>query len=259
MFYARHLNQRRALFGVFERVGEQRPAIWEQRLTSPEIVDGIPGAIEGANDRLITDLVGYRIEGGVSLPNLWVKTDEGWISLPLPIERFTASGGALDINDERIACGYIDVQIHERPNRLPCAWRLEDSENPELVLLPLPTTVVNAAAVAIDHAGTIVGYYETADSKTRACLWEPTESSFAFVDLDTSGVARGINNFGQIVGGSDVTSYLWQCGERFNIAEIKGAPDTSRALGILQTGDVILMDPEEGENTILRPVTALGL
>ncbi len=256
-FYARHLNQRRAFFGAVERGGQQRPAIWEQRQTSPEEVDDSPGAVEGANDRLIADLVGYRTENGRPMPNLWMKTDEGWRSHSLPVERFAVSGSALDINDERIACGCIDVQIHERPNRLACAWSLEDSDDPDLMLLPLPTEAVNAAAVAINNAGTIVGYYETADSISRACLWAPTDTSFEFVDLYTSGVARGINNFGQIVGGSDVTSYLWQCGQRYGIAEIKGGPDRSRALGIMSTGEVILSDPAEG-GTILMPDTTLA-
>lgn len=255
-FHARHLNQRRALFGVLESGGKQRPAIWDQRQTSPEVVDDGPGAVEGANDRMNSDLVGYRIENGMSLPNVWLRTGDRWTSLPLPVERLTASGRALDINDRRIACGYIDVQIHDRPNRFPCAWRHNEAGDPELILLPLPTTTVSAAAVSINRAGTFVGYYEPADGNSRACLWEPTESSFTFVDLDTSGVARGINDFGQIVGGSDVTSHLWQCGERHDIAKIKGGPSSSRAIGILYTGEVILGDSEEGA-TILKPMTAL--
>ena len=65
----------------------------------------------------------------------------------------------------------------------------------ELILLPLPTTAVNAAAIAINNAGTIVGYYETAGSKPIACPWEPTGASFEFVDLGTSGVARRHQQF----------------------------------------------------------------
>lgn len=257
-FYARHLNQRRAFFGGFERAGQQRPAIWEQRQTLPEEVDDNPGAVEGANDRLIADLVGYRTENGRPLPSLWVRTNDVWRSFYLPVERFTVSGKALDINNERIACGHIDVQIHDRPNRLACAWRLENPELLDLILLPLPSDAVNAAAVAINTLGTIVGYYETADSKSRACLWEATESSFNFVDLETFGVARSINDFGQIVGGSDLKSYLWQCGERYDIAEINGAPNRSRALGITFSAEIILITPE-GETSILTSNTQLKL
>ncbi|MEZ5330388.1 MAG: hypothetical protein R3F19_35520, partial [Verrucomicrobiales bacterium] len=121
-------------------------------------------------------------------------------------------------------------QLHDLPNRVPCAWRLENASDPQLILLPLPTDAVNAAAVAINNAGTIVGYYETADLNSRACLWEGTESGFEFTNLETFGVARGINHFGQIVGGSDLTSYLWQSGVRHDIAAIKGGPGSSRAL-----------------------------
>jgi probable HAF family extracellular repeat protein len=256
-FRARHLNQRRALFGVFENGNGQRPAIWEQRRNGPEAVDDDQGTIEGGNDRIASDLVGYRIENGMSLPNLWLKAEDEWTSHPLPVQRLTTSGRALDINDARIACGYLDLQIHDRPNRLACAWKVDEGDDSELILLPVPPTAVNAAAIAINNAGTIVGYNETADSKPTACLWVPTGASFEFVDLDTSGVARGINNFGQIVGGSDITSYLWQCGERYDIAEIKGGRQRSRALGIMYTGEVILRDPVEGR-MILKPATTLA-
>ena len=164
---------------------------------------------------------------------------------------------ALDINDRRTACGFIDVQLHDLPNKVPCAWRLADATDPPLILLPLPTDAVNAAAVAINNAGTIVGYYEPADLRSRACVWEETESGFEFKNLETFGVARGINNFGQIVGGSDRTSYLWQDGERHDIAEIKGGPERSRVLGILFTGELILRDSHQ-RATILQPRTALN-
>ncbi|MEZ5330385.1 MAG: hypothetical protein R3F19_35505 [Verrucomicrobiales bacterium] len=256
-FRARHLNQRRILMGIVQDGSEGRPAIWKQRETSPEIVDENLGSLEGANDRLIPDLVGFRIEYGRPLPTAWSSTGEGWQSHPLPVERLTIAGRALDINDRRIACGYIDVQLHDLPNRVPCVWRLADATDPQLVLLPLPTDAMNAAAVAINNAGTIVGYYEPADLKSRACLWEESDSGFEFVNLETFGVARGINHFGQIVGGSDLTSYLWQGGERHDIAAIRGGPGNSRALGIMYTGEMILTNPADANLTILKPITTM--
>lgn len=255
-FRARHLNQRRVLMGVVWDGSEARPAIWKQRETSPEVVDENLGMLEGANDRLIPDLVGYRIEYGRHLPTVWLRSGDGWESHPLPVERLTIAGRALDINDRRTVCGFIDVQLRDLPNKVPCAWRLADDTDPQLVLLPLPTDAVNAAAVAINNSGTIVGYYELADLKSRACLWEESDSGFEFVNLETFGVARGINHFGQIVGGSDLTSYLWKSGERHDIAEIKGGLKSSRALGIMYTGESILRDSGGGA-TLQKPRTAL--
>ena len=126
--------------------------------------------------------------------------------------------------------------------------------------MPVPDSTISASALAMNNRGVIVGYYNTVEGTTLACKWEPSDRGHSFVDLKTSGVARGINVIDQIVGGSDKSSYVWQCGERHDLSAVNGFSESGalRVLAIGYLGD-ILATGVDGQKQLLTPVTALGL
>jgi probable HAF family extracellular repeat protein len=81
----------------------------------------------------------------------------------------------------------------------------------------------------------IAGYSCDEDENVRACVWKGGTPS----DLGTFGgddsIARGINNFGQVVGEADVESgdyhaFLWQDGKMQDLGTFGG--ESSKALGV---------------------------
>ncbi len=257
---ARHMNQRKVLLGSLRATdGIRRPAFWNQNADGPTVVDEAKGQIEGANDRLQMDLVGYRVERGINRPVIWQRRAAQWQATMLPCERTAIGGRALDINDSGIVCGDQEILGEQQSHRLPCLWQASDSGHyQDPMVLPVPHDAVGGAAIAINDSGTVAGYYKDADDRSVACCWQPEGSAYRLIDLGTFGVVRGINQAGLMVGGSDVTAYLWQSGKRFDLAEIEGAPKQSRALGILSTGDVLVKTTDR-RTLLLSPVTALEL
>ncbi|MCB1100260.1 MAG: hypothetical protein KDN22_32140 [Verrucomicrobiae bacterium] len=259
-FLARHLNERRIVFGNLVSTGNlSRPAQWRQRDSEPAIVSELPGGLEGANDNLRPDVVGFTIEEGGNRPYAWTAIENGWKPHKLPVEPFTINGKALDMNDRGEACGFVDVLVSKTTNRLPCFWQPEAGQYEAVVILPVPDSTISASALAMNNRGAIVGYYKTVEGTTRACKWEPSDRGHTFVDLQTSGVARGINAIGHIVGGSDRSSYIWQCGERHDLSAVNGFSESGalRVLAIGYLGD-ILATGVDGQKQLLTPVTALG-
>ena len=203
-FVARHMNATRTLFGhVIDGNGVSRPAKWRQRSFEPTLIGELRGGLEGANDNLTHDVVGYEIESGGARPCLWKLSEDGWQRHRLPVATFAGEGRALDINDNGEACGFVDVLISAEPNRLPCFWKPEAGAYSELTVLPVPESAFSGSALALNNRGMIVGYYEKEGGAAVACAWEPSDTGHVFVDLETAGVARGINAIDQIVGGTD--------------------------------------------------------
>ena len=260
-FIARHLNAKRSVFGYVRGTdGVSRPAEWAQRKVEPAIVGDLPGGLEGANDKLKYDVAGYVVGNSGTRPRVWTASEDGWKEHALPVEAFTIKGKAFDINDSREACGYVDVLVSKDSNRLPCFWMPNGDRCDELTILPVPEFTFSASALALNSRAVIVGYFKTAGGSARACMWEPGDGGYVFVDLETAGVARSINVIDQIVGGSNRSSYLWQCEERHDLSRIPSFAESGaqRVFGITYLGDLLARD-DEGEMQVLTPVSALGL
>ncbi len=67
--------------------------------------------------------------------------------------------------------------------------------------------------IAINIQGEVAGYSITENAESHGVLWSKPSGIFALPRLlptDTIGSANGINNLGQVVGGSGNTAVLWQ-------------------------------------------------
>jgi probable HAF family extracellular repeat protein len=94
---------------------------------------------------------------------------------------------------------------------------------------------IKSRAIAINNAGLIVGYSETSTGTVNPFLWSEEQGMINLVGLDGgTGWAFGINDIGQVVGGSHVEDtshvFLWD--------NQNGATDISGPLGL---GDDYLM------------------
>jgi len=108
----------------------------------------------------------------------------------------------------------------------------------------LPGGADNSVATSINNSGQVVGYSDA--SGNRAFLWQ----SGVMTDLGTlagefQSNAYGINDSGQVVGGSSVTigtggpAFLWQSGVMTNLGTLPGGGDYSDARGINNAGQVV--------------------
>ncbi len=254
MFRSKHLNQRRTLFGSIERSGKTLPALWKQRAENPLVLSEIEGFAMGANDHFVPEVVGATLEKGQTKPALWRKDGNGWKCITLPMMRFTTKGIAHDVNDEGVICGFIELLPTSKAARLPCVWHPgSDGTFAEAKLLPLPSDATGGGAVAINNLGVVTGFYLDAKERSVACYWKPSGSGFQIIDLETFGVARGINDINQIVGGSDVSAYLWQGEQRIDLSDIPGAPEQSRAMSISAWSDIMVEDPLR-RRVLLQPL-----
>lgn len=262
-FFAKHLNARRAIVGSLkhDQGRSMRPAIWRQRHAAPETLSEMAGGLEGANDNLAADVCGFLETGGGNRPFVWRALEGGWESQALPIVSFASGGRALDINDVGQVCGFVDTLTASEAMRLPCLWRALEDGTYEIEILPVPDHSSSAGALALNNRGVIVGWFKDEEGITSASFWEPmsSDAGYRFVDLKTAGVARGINAIDQMVGGSDKTSYLWQCGERHPLAEAFGMGPTggARVLSIGDLGDLIVQG-SDGQERLFAPITELG-
>ena len=162
-----------------------------------------------------------------------------WETIRLEIKPFTSSGSVLGINDRGLACGYLDLAIGAEPTRIPCVWSPGESgsyESPPMVL-PVPESALAGAALDLNIAGQVVGYYCESSVQRRACWWEI--DPLQFTDLQTEGVAVAINGIGTMAGFDDNGCFLWQGGQRVDLAELAEAESMVSVFGISAFGDLI--------------------
>ncbi len=256
IFVAKHINERRILSGAVRREIASHPAIWKQREAQPIRLSLLQGEALGSDNRFDIDVVGYEVVDGIERPTLWQSTETEWKRIHLPTKRLTVGGRAFDINNTGLICGYTEILHGGVSNRVPSLWKQDAEGNYQSHTLPVPENAIHAVAVAINRRGVVVGWFSDEDGNGRACYWEPgTEgASYQFVDLDTLGVARGINDLDQIVGGTDIDAYLWQSGKRIDLSQIPGAPAQSRALSISHLGEVMVLT-DKGARQLLVPKT----
>ena len=255
MFYASCLNFRRTAFGHFVVGGSMPlPAVWRQGFAAPEIVSQSTGAILCCNDQLQTMVGGYRIDRGVSRPCIWRRGEGSWGEVLLPTLPFASSGRVLAINNRGRACGYVEILIGEHPRRLPILWQTasEETQFDQPVVLPLPAAAMAGAALGLNQAGQVVGYYLDKDGIHKACRWE----GGAFVDLNTEGVATAVNVVGIVVGHGPDGPLLWQGGESHLLSEIPGATVLNDVHGLTAFGDLLGSDAL-GRRWICEPESLL--
>lgn len=261
-FHARHLNARRIVFGSIElEANRPVPALWRQRSDSPTTLSESRGRAECANNQLAFRVGGHTIPAsGITTPAVWVESEKRWIEALLPVPAFCIGGNVLGINDNGVACGFVEIKVSPTPNRLPCAWVPAQSGGyGNLAVLPTPEEAVSGGAVAINRKGIIVGYTQDRSGRRRACRWNPTDTGWAWEDLGVEGVAVSINWLGTIVGGSPGKLHLWQCEERFDLNALVERSDEQleKVFAVGELGDVVGGSVGKGTRILLQPKTVM--
>jgi probable HAF family extracellular repeat protein len=189
------------------------------------------------------------------------------VNLTMPFEDSSSEAGAINASGEIVGEGFQAYGITPYENGI-----LWSPSGTATVLQDIGGQGVSFAE-AINDAGQIVGYSETANGY-EAVLWQPTGKALVLQDAGGGGVsfAEAINDAGQIVGVSKTASggqdaVLWSPTGRATVLQDVGGAGISVANAINDAGqsvgvsfrnidgmlDAVLWSPD-GRGTVLQNV-----
>ena len=213
---AEAVSEEGTIFGRGSGTLPQALYAWNPYSAQPIVVDA-DGMVNGGGSNDLGDVLGWKANGP---DGAWLKTGpSSWSFVATPMAGFKdASPG--EINNAREMAITVALPGYAGFDAWRGAYMPAPGATP--VVLPLPGTLSNSWAVALNNAGDIAGYaYETvgsgknATTLQRPVFWRRTGPATWTAELlpnpapTQSGSARAVNDAGQVAGIAGYSVVRW--------------------------------------------------